>query len=248
MFDRSKPVVGPTQTLLPSEGTRRVVTVQRKTLQEREKIWSFCNQFPTPGTYFTCARIGSQETEKEEELVHVLMIRSGRWGQQHPRQVLSRIFLDLSFILHPTFGKSLCSQSHGFSSSHVQMWVLDHKEGWASKNCYFQTMVLKTLGSPLDIKEIKQVNRKENQPWILMLKLKLQYFGHLMWRGDSLEKNLMLERLRAGGEGDDRGWDGWVGPLDRLNRHEFEQTLGDSEGQGSLVCCCAWDCKESDMS
>ena len=194
MFDRSKPVVGPTQTLLPSEGTRRVVTVQRKTLQEREKIWSFCNQFPTPGTYFTCARIGSQETEKEEELVHVLMIRSGRWGQQHPRQVLSRIFLDLSFILHPTFGKSLCSQSHGFSSSHVQMWVLDHKEGWASKNCYFQTMVLKTLGSPLDIKEIKQVNRKENQPWILMLKLKFQYFGHLMWRADSLEKTLMLEK------------------------------------------------------
>ena len=182
MFDRSKPVVGPTQTLLPSEGSRRVVTVQRKTLQEREKIWSFCNQFPIPGTYFTCARIGSQETEKEEELVHVLMIRSGRWGQQHPRQVLSRIFLDLSFILHSTFGKSLCSQSHGFSSSHVQMWVLDHKEGWASKNCYFHTMVLKTLGSPLDIKEIKQVNRKENQPWILMLKLKFQYFGHLMWR------------------------------------------------------------------
>ena len=55
-------------------------------------------------------------------------------------------------------------------------------------------------------------------------------------------------RLRAGGEGDDRGWDGWVSPLDWLNGHEFEQTLGDSEGQGSLVCCCAWDCKESDMS
>ena len=44
----------------------------------------------------------------------------------------------------------------------------------------------------------------------LMLKLKLQYFGHLMWRTDSLEKTLMLERLKAGGEGDDRGWDGWI--------------------------------------
>ena len=44
----------------------------------------------------------------------------------------------------------------------------------------------------------------------LMLKLKLQYFGHLMWRTDSLEKTLMLERLKAGGEGDDRGWDGWM--------------------------------------
>ena len=44
----------------------------------------------------------------------------------------------------------------------------------------------------------------------LMLKLKLQYFGHLMWRTDSFEKTLMLERLKAGGEGDDRGWDGWM--------------------------------------
>ena len=44
----------------------------------------------------------------------------------------------------------------------------------------------------------------------LMVKLKFQYFGHLMWRTDSLEKTLMLERLTAGGEGDDRGWDGWM--------------------------------------
>ena len=44
----------------------------------------------------------------------------------------------------------------------------------------------------------------------LMLKLKLQYFGHLMWRTDSFEKTLMLERLKVGGEGDNRGWDGWM--------------------------------------
>ena len=47
----------------------------------------------------------------------------------------------------------------------------------------------------------------------LMLTLKLQYFGHLMWRADSLKKTLILERLRAGGEGDDRGWDGWMASL-----------------------------------
>ena len=46
----------------------------------------------------------------------------------------------------------------------------------------------------------------------VMLKLKLQYFGHLMWRTDSFEKTLMLERLKVGGEGDDRGWDGWMAP------------------------------------
>ena len=69
-------------------------------------------------------------------------------------------------------------------------------------------MVLeKTLENPLDCKEIKPVNPKGNQPRLerLMLKLKLQYFGHLMGRTDSLEKTLMLGRLKAGGEGDDRG-------------------------------------------
>ena len=71
-------------------------------------------------------------------------------------------------------------------------------------------MVLdKTLGSPLDCKEINQSILKEVSPeysWeALMLKMKLQYFGHLMQRADSLEKTLMLRRLKAGGEGDERG-------------------------------------------
>ena len=70
-------------------------------------------------------------------------------------------------------------------------------------------MVLeKTLESPLDCKEIQPVNSKGDQSWMslegLMLKLKLQYFGHLMQRIDSLEKTLMLEGLWAEGEGDDR--------------------------------------------
>ena len=71
-------------------------------------------------------------------------------------------------------------------------------------------MVLKkTLESPLDCKAIKIVNPKEINPEYslkeLMLKLKLQYFGQVMQRADSLEKTLMLKRLKAGGEGDDRG-------------------------------------------
>ena len=76
-------------------------------------------------------------------------------------------------------------------------------------------MLEKTLESPLDCKEIQPVHPKGDQSWInslegLMLKLKLQYFGHLMWRVDSLEKILMLGGMGAGGEGDDRGWDGWM--------------------------------------
>ena len=71
-------------------------------------------------------------------------------------------------------------------------------------------MVLeKTLESLLNCKEIKSVSLKEINPEYslegLILKLKLQYFGHLMQRTDSLEKTLMLGRLKAGGEGDDRG-------------------------------------------
>ena len=74
-----------------------------------------------------------------------------------------------------------------------------------------------------------------------MLKLNLQYFGHLVQRADSLEKTLMLERLKAKGEGSDGGCDGWIDH--GLNGHEFEQILGDGEGQESLVCTwymCTW--------
>ena len=70
------------------------------------------------------------------------------------------------------------------------------------------------VGSPLDCKEIQPVHPKGNQSWMfiegLMLKLKLQSFGHLMWRADSLERPWCWEGLGAGGEGDDRGWDGWL--------------------------------------
>ena len=94
------------------------------------------------------------------------------------------------------------------------MWELDCEEGWASKNWCFWTVVLeKTLESPLDCKEIHQSILKEINPGCslegTMLKLKLQYFGHLMRRVDSLEKT-ELGGSRGGGEGDDRGWDGWM--------------------------------------
>ena len=70
------------------------------------------------------------------------------------------------------------------------------------------------------------------------LMLKLQYFSHLMWRPDSLEKTLMLGKLKAGGERDDR--DEMVGWHHQLNGHEFEQAPGIGDGQGSLVCCRPW--------
>ena len=111
--------------------------------------------------------------------------------------------------------KGPSSQSYGFSSSHVWMWELDHKESWALKNwCFWPVVLEKTLESPLDSKETQQVNSEGNQSWILieglMVKLKLQYFGHLMQRTYSLEKTLIWERMKWVGEGNDRGWDGWM--------------------------------------
>ena len=82
------------------------------------------------------------------------------------------------------------------------MCELDHKESWASKNwCFWAVVLEKTLESPLDCKEINQSILKEISPEYLleglMLKLKLQYFGHLMWRTDSSEKTLMLGRIEG---------------------------------------------------
>ena len=89
--------------------------------------------------------------------------------------------------------KGPSSQSIGFSSGHVWIWDLDYKESWVPKNWCFWTVVLeKTLESPLDSKEIQPVHPKGICPGYslegLMLKLKLQYFGHLMPRAYSLEK------------------------------------------------------------
>ena len=100
--------------------------------------------------------------------------------------------------------KSSCCQGYVFSSSHVWMLELDYKESWLQKNLSFWTVSLKkTLESSLDCKEIQPVHPIDYQCWIfiggLMLKLKLQYFGHLMWRIDSSEKNLMLGKIEGRG-------------------------------------------------
>ena len=107
-------------------------------------------------------------------------------------------------------------------------------------------MVLeKTLESPLDCKEIQLVHPKEISPGCslegLMLRLKLQYFGHFMRRVDSLEKTLMQEE-KGTTEDEMAGWH------HRLDGHEFEWTPGVGDGQGGLACCDSWGCKESDTT
>ena len=91
----------------------------------------------------------------------------------------------------------------------------------------------------MECKEIDQSILKDTSPEYslegLMLKLKLQYFGHLMQRADSLEKTLMLKRLKQEKKGTTECE--MFESHHRLNAHEFEQTLGDGEEQGTLACC-----------
>ena len=92
------------------------------------------------------------------------------------------------------------SQSYGFSSSHVWMWELNHKEGWVLKKLCFWTVVLETtLESPLDCKEIKLVNPKGNQSWIFVGRTDAETEAPVLWPPDanSLEKSLMVGKIEG---------------------------------------------------
>ena len=98
---------------------------------------------------------------------------------------------------HYSADKSPYSQGYGLPSVHIQLWELNHKEAREPKNWRFQTVVLeKTSESPLDSKEIKLVNPEYSLEG-LMLKLNLQYCGHLMWKDNSLEKSLMMGKIKG---------------------------------------------------
>ena len=111
---------------------------------------------------------------------------------------------------HYFINKGPSSQSYGFSSSHVSMWELDHKEGWELKNWCFWTVVFeKTLESPLDCEEIQPVHLKGDKSWIF-----LGIFIHrnlATWCEEltHLKRPWCWERLKAEGKGDNRGRDGW---------------------------------------
>ena len=129
---------------------------------------------------------------------------------------------------------------------------LDHKEIWALKNWCFQTVVLKkTLESPLDCKEIKPVNPKVNQSWIFIGRTDAKAEFSILWP-PYVKSWLIRKDPKAGKDWrrEEKGMteDEMVGWHDRLNGHEFEQALGDGEGQGGLVCCSPWGHKELDIT
>ena len=117
---------------------------------------------------------------------------------------------------HHFADKGLYSQSYGFSSSHVWMWELDHKEGWAPKNWCFRIVVLeKTLESPLDSKEIQPVHPKRCQSWIFIGRTDAEAETPRLWSPDV--KNWLIGKdpdvrkdWRREEKGNNRGWDGWT--------------------------------------
>ena len=125
---------------------------------------------------------------------------------------------------------------------------LRHKEGWELKNWCFWTVVLKkTLESPLDTKEIKSVNPKGSQPWILIGRIDAE--APILWppdlrtwiTGKDLDAGKDWRQEERGTTEDEMvGWHHW------LNGREFEQALGDGDGQGGLVCCSLRGRKQSD--
>ena len=120
---------------------------------------------------------------------------------------------------HYFVNKGPSSQGYSFSSGHVWMWELDYKESWVLKNWCFWTVVLeKTLQSPLDCEEIQPVHPKGDQSWVFIGSTDVEAETPILWPSDA--KSWLIwkdpdgwERLKACGEGDDRGWDGWMASL-----------------------------------
>ena len=148
--------------------------------------------------------------------------------------------------------KGPSSQSYGFSSSHVWMWELNYKESWVCLriDAFELWCWRRLLRVPWTARRSNQSILKVISPGLslegMMLKLKLQYFGHLMWRVDSLGRLWCWEGLgqEAKGMTEDEmaGWHHW------LDERESEWTLGVGDRQGGLACCDSWGCEESDTT
>ena len=129
-----------------------------------------------------------------------------------------------------------------FSSSHIWMWELAYKESWVPKNWCFWTVVLeKTLESPLDCRKIKPVHPEGNQSWIFIGRTDAEAETPIFWPPDV--KSWLIgkdphawERLRAGGEGDDRGWDDWMAsPTQWMSLSKLRELVMDREAWHAAV-------------
>ena len=136
-----------------------------------------------------------------------------------------------------------------FSSSHVLMWELDHKEGWVLKNwCFWSVVLEKTLESPLDSKEIKPVNPKGNKIWTLIGRTDAEAKAPILWPPDAQNRFIGKGPDAGKNREQERKEQQRMRRLDGFNRQEFvcrhtsKKPPGDSEGKGSLLWCGPWGC------
>ena len=150
-----------------------------------------------------------------------MKIKDTPWKENYdqPRQQIKK-------QRHYFVNKGPSSQGYGFSSSHVSMWELDYKESWVLKNwCFWIVVLEKTLESSLDCQEIQPVHPKRDQSWVFIEDWCWSWNSSTLatWWKDltHLKRPWCWERLRAGEEGDNRGWDGW-----RALNDSMEVSLG----------------------
>ena len=153
---------------------------------------------------------------------------------------------------HYFANKGLSSQGYGFSSGHVWMWELDYKDSWALKNWCFWTLVLeRTLESPLGCKEIQPVHPKGDQSSVFIGRTDVEAETPILWPPDA-KSWLIWEDPDAGKDWgqEEKGTteDEMVGWHHRLDGHGFGWTPGAGDGQGGVVRCSLWGCKESDTT
>ena len=139
-----------------------------------------------------------------------MKLKDAPWKKSYdqPRQFIKK-------ERHYFSNKGPSSQSYGFFSSHVRMWELNYKESWVPKNwCFWIVVLEKTLESPLDCKEIQPVHSEGDQPWDFFGRNDAKAETPVLWpprvKSWLIGRLWWWEGLGAGGEGDDRGWDGWM--------------------------------------
>ena len=147
---------------------------------------------------------------------------------------------------HSFVHKCLSSQGYGFSSSHVWMWALDHKESWAPKNWCFWVVALEKTWESLGLQGIQPVHPKGDQSWVFIGRTDVGAETPLLWPPDT--KSWLIWKDPHDGKDwgqEEKGMteDEIVGCHHWLNGHEFGYTLEVGDGQGGLSCCDSWGCK-----
>ena len=197
------------------------------------------------------------ETVTDVSFLGSKITADGDWSHEIKRCLLlgRKAMTNLDSILKSRniADKGPSSQSYGFSSSHVWIWELDHKESWVQKNwCFWPVVLEKTLESPLDCKEIQPVHPKGDQSWVFIGRTDAEGETPILWPPDM--KSWLTGKDPDAGK--DWRWEEKTTEAEMVAWHrwcnghgsKWTQAPGAGDRQGGLECCSPWGRKESDMT